>query len=110
MSTGWSRELAHLNSLHDVFLGIVDAAFAFELPGVSAGWIEAFDVESGRSRVMSRRELRRWPARPAVAGRGRADGKRTRIWTSCGWPDPTSSTSRCWNGSRSGGCAVKVTA
>jgi uncharacterized protein (DUF58 family) len=51
------RELSHLNSLHDVFLGIVDASFAFELPGVSAGWIEAFDVESGRSRVMSRREL-----------------------------------------------------
>jgi len=51
------RDLAHLNSLHDVFFAIVDAAFAFELPGVSAGWIEAFDVESGRSRVMSRREL-----------------------------------------------------
>jgi uncharacterized protein (DUF58 family) len=50
-------ELAHLNSLHDVFLGIVDASFAFELPGVSAGWIEAFDVESSRTRVMSRREL-----------------------------------------------------
>jgi uncharacterized protein (DUF58 family) len=54
---GLVRELAHLNSLHDVFLCIVDASFAFELPGVSAGWIEAFDVESGRSRVMSRREL-----------------------------------------------------
>jgi uncharacterized protein (DUF58 family) len=51
------KDLARLNSLHDVFLAIVDAAFAFELPGVSAGWIEAFDVESGRSRVMSRREL-----------------------------------------------------
>jgi uncharacterized protein (DUF58 family) len=51
------RDLAHLNSLHDVFLAIVDAAFAFELPGISAGWVEAFDVESGRSRVMSRREL-----------------------------------------------------
>lgn len=51
------KELAHLNSLHDVFLAVVDAAFAFELPGVSAGWIEAFDVESGRSRVMSRKEL-----------------------------------------------------
>ncbi|HXG88172.1 MAG TPA: DUF58 domain-containing protein [Vicinamibacterales bacterium] len=59
------NDLAHLNSLHDVFLGIVDAAFAFELPGVSAGWIEAFDVESGKSRVMSRREL------AAMAGRVR---------------------------------------
>jgi uncharacterized protein (DUF58 family) len=51
------KDLALLNSLHDVFLAIVDASFAFELPGVSAGWIETFDVESGRSRVMSRREL-----------------------------------------------------
>ena len=51
------KDLALLNSMHDVFLGIVDASFAFELPGVSAGWIETFDVESGRSRVMSRREL-----------------------------------------------------
>ena len=51
------KDLSLLNSLHDVFLGIVDASFAFELPGVSAGWIETFDVESGRSRVMSRKEL-----------------------------------------------------
>jgi hypothetical protein len=51
------KDLAMLNSLHDVFLAVVDAAFAFELPGVSAGWVETFDVESGRSRVMSRREL-----------------------------------------------------
>jgi uncharacterized protein (DUF58 family) len=51
------KDLTLLNSLHDVFLGIVDASFAFELPGVSAGWIETFDVESGRSRVMSRKEL-----------------------------------------------------
>jgi uncharacterized protein (DUF58 family) len=62
---GLLEELGHLNALHDVFLGIVDASFAFELPGVSAGWIEAFDVESGRSRVMSRREL------AAMAGRVR---------------------------------------
>src|SRR5207244_1014963 len=51
------RELAHLNSTHDVFLILIDAAFAFELPKISAGWIEAFDVESGRSRVMSRAAL-----------------------------------------------------
>jgi uncharacterized protein (DUF58 family) len=60
---GMIRELVHLNSLHDVFLAIVDASFAFDLPGVSAGWIEAFDVESGRSRVMSRRELRQMASR-----------------------------------------------
>ena len=62
---GLVRDLARLNSLHDVFLGIVDASFAFELPGVSAGWVETFDVESGRSRVMSRGELR------AMAGKVR---------------------------------------
>jgi hypothetical protein len=38
---------------------VIDAAFAFELPRVSAGWIEAFDVETGRSRVMSRAALAR---------------------------------------------------
>ena len=59
------KDLSRLNSLHDVFLGIVDASFAFELPGVSAGWVETFDVESGRSRVMSRGELK------AMAGKVR---------------------------------------
>ena len=54
---GLLHDLGHLNSVHDVFVVLVDAAFAFELPDVSAGWIEAFDVETGRSRVMSRREL-----------------------------------------------------
>jgi len=53
------RELAQLNSLHDVFIALVDASFAFEMPGVSAGWVEAFDVETGRTQVMSRRDLRR---------------------------------------------------
>jgi uncharacterized protein (DUF58 family) len=53
------RELARLNSTHDVFLIVIDAAFAFELPRVSAGWIEAFDVETGGSRVMSRGALRK---------------------------------------------------
>ena len=56
------RDLAHLNSLHDVFLGLVDASFAFELPGVSAGWVEAFDVESGPlARDVASRAARRWP-------------------------------------------------
>jgi uncharacterized protein (DUF58 family) len=69
-------DLAHLNSLHDVFIVLVDADFAFELPSVSAGWIEAFDVESGRSRVMSRRELKEMASRvrewqDAVAKRAR---------------------------------------
>jgi hypothetical protein len=57
------RELAHVNSTHDVFLVVIDAAFAFEVPKVSAGWIEAFDVETGRSRVMSRKALGRLAGR-----------------------------------------------
>jgi uncharacterized protein (DUF58 family) len=52
------QELSQLNSNHDVFLVLIDAAFAFEMPRVSAGWVEAFDVETGRSRVMSRGALR----------------------------------------------------
>jgi len=61
------NELAELNSTHDVFVVLIDSAFAFELPPVSAGWIEAFDVETGRSRVMSR-------------GSMRALARRTREW------------------------------
>src|SRR5437879_5305518 len=52
------KELAQLNSMHDVFIVLIDSAFAFELPSVSAGWIEAFDVETGRSKVMSRGALK----------------------------------------------------
>jgi uncharacterized protein (DUF58 family) len=50
-------ELSRLNAVHDVFLVMVDARFAYQLPDVSAGWIEIFDVETGRTRVLSRREL-----------------------------------------------------
>jgi hypothetical protein len=57
------KELAQLNSAHDVFIVLIDSAFAFELPSVSAGWIEAFDVETGRSKVMSRGALRTLSAR-----------------------------------------------
>ena len=53
------EELALLNAVHDVFLMIVDVGFAYDLPETSAGWIEAFDVETGRERVMSRREFGR---------------------------------------------------
>ncbi len=53
------RELARTNDVHDVFVMLVDGSFAFKLPRVSAGWIEVFDVETGRTRMMSRRELGR---------------------------------------------------
>jgi len=52
------RDIAELNSVHDVFLVMIDSAFAFEMPDISAGWISAFDVETGENRLMSRRELR----------------------------------------------------
>jgi uncharacterized protein (DUF58 family) len=56
-------ELSLLNAVHDVFLIMVDARFAYELPDVSAGWIEVVDVETERTRVVSRRELGRLAAR-----------------------------------------------
>ncbi len=52
------KDLSTLNAKHDVFLVLIDSAFAFELPRVSAGWVEAFDVETGRTRLMSRRMVR----------------------------------------------------
>ena len=56
-------DLARLNAVHDVFLLMADARFAYELPRLSAGWIEAFDVETGTTRVFSNRELRQLAAR-----------------------------------------------
>jgi hypothetical protein len=57
------KEIAELSPLHDVMIVMIDSAFAFELPDVSAGWISAFDVETGKTRLMSRRELRQLSAR-----------------------------------------------
>ena len=51
------RELSQLTSTHDAFVVLIDAAFAFEFPAVSAGWIDVFDVETGRSKVVSRDAL-----------------------------------------------------
>ena len=50
-------ELADLGTMHDVFLVLIDSAFAFELPRFSAGWIEVQDVETGRTRVISSDDL-----------------------------------------------------
>jgi uncharacterized protein (DUF58 family) len=57
------QELALANNVHDVFVVLADAAYAFELPHVTAGWVEALDVESGRTRLLSRREARGLQAR-----------------------------------------------
>ena len=48
------HELELLDSTHDVFVVLIDSAFAFEMPPVSAGWVRAFDVETGRARTLSR--------------------------------------------------------
>ena len=48
------RELRGLTRIHDVFLVMADARFAYHLPSVSAGWVEAYDVETGRTGVFSR--------------------------------------------------------
>ena len=53
------NELSLLNGMHDVFLMMADVRFAYELPTASAGWIEVFDIETGNTRIVSRRELAR---------------------------------------------------
>ena len=50
-------ELADLNTSHDIFLVMIDSAFAFELPRFSAGWIETYDAETGRTRIISSADL-----------------------------------------------------
>lgn len=60
---GFLAELAELNSVHDVFAVVVDSAFAFELPSLSAGWIEAADAETGRTRLLAAHDVRRLASR-----------------------------------------------
>jgi len=52
-------ELVFVDAVHDVFLLMADVRFAYDVPRVSDGWVEAFDVESGRTGVFSRREMAR---------------------------------------------------
>lgn len=52
------RELARLDAVHDVFVVLVDSAFAFAMPEVSSGWIEVEDAEAGTIRTVSRRTFR----------------------------------------------------
>ncbi len=49
-----------------MFLLIADVRFAYQVPTGSDGWIETYDVESGSTRVLSRRELRRLADRVAT--------------------------------------------
>ena len=57
------QELSLLGITHDVFLVLIDSAFAFDLPKVSAGWIELADIETGRTRTVSRRQYAQLGAR-----------------------------------------------
>jgi uncharacterized protein (DUF58 family) len=59
------RELALLAVGHDVFLVLIDSAYAFNLPRISAGWIEIVDVETGRARTVSRRQYAQLTERAA---------------------------------------------
>jgi hypothetical protein len=73
------RELVHVNVIHDVFLVLVDSAFAFADADLAAGWITIRDVEGGGSRVVSRRVYRELAARARqwqadVAATARAAG------------------------------------
>lgn len=70
------RELAYLNARHDVFIVLIDSAFAFELPEISAGWITVADVETGRGQTLSRNalkqmaeQIRRWQGQVAKDAR-----------------------------------------
>jgi uncharacterized protein (DUF58 family) len=57
------KELSLIGGMHDVFLLMADARFAYQMPSTSSGWIETFDVETGGTRVVSRRELARMAER-----------------------------------------------
>lgn len=51
--------LSRLAAQHDVLLVMIDARMAFELHAGDAGWIELYDVETGQTRTVSRRQLTR---------------------------------------------------
>lgn len=51
------KELSLVKATHDVFLVLIDSAFAFEVPRISSGWIDTIDVETGETRTLSRHAL-----------------------------------------------------
>ena len=52
-------ELLALNATHDVFVVLIDSRHAFDVPALSAGWVEGCDVETGESRLLSADDVRR---------------------------------------------------
>jgi hypothetical protein len=78
-------ELVLVDAVHDVFLLMADVRFAYNLPRVSDGWIEAYDVETGRTGVFSAREMARL-GRRAVEWQDRVERHaREAASTSCAW-------------------------
>lgn len=51
------NEILNLKSRHDLFLVVTEAAFLFELPKTSDGWIECLDIESNKTVLLSRKEF-----------------------------------------------------
>lgn len=50
-------DLLKLQASHDTFVVLVDSRHAYDLPVISDGWIEAADVETGQSHLLSSSEL-----------------------------------------------------
>ncbi len=101
------KELSLLNATHDVFLMMVDGRFAYQLPApASAGWIDIFDIETGRDAGRVPRGSFSASAPEWKSGRPRSAAWRaTRASTSYAW-DWTAgrwkrSSSNSW---RNGGC------
>lgn len=57
------KELTALNQTHDVFIIMVDASFAFNLPPSHSGWIECVDVENGKKMLLSEKEFKKMAER-----------------------------------------------
>jgi uncharacterized protein (DUF58 family) len=82
-------ELSFLNTTHDVFLVLIDSAFAFELPAVSAGWIEMEDVETGSAPGRIEWKRRREISTSTSSESGWIRRSRTSRWT-CSSPNADS--------------------
>ncbi len=73
------NDISHLKSRHDLFLIVTEASFLFELPGISDGWVECLDIESGKAALLSRKEFMHMSGRAmdhqeAVIQRARQSG------------------------------------
>jgi uncharacterized protein (DUF58 family) len=51
------KELALVKAVHDLFIVLIDSAFAFDVPAIGSGWIDTVDVETGQTRTISRHTL-----------------------------------------------------